>query len=320
MIEARGITRRFGRTVAVRDVSFSVPARCVCGVLGPNGAGKTTTIRMLAGLLLPDEGTLSVAGFDVVQAADEVRRRVGYLPESAPLPHDLRVREVLRYRAGLLGLAGDAARRAIDESIASCDLGPVAGRLVSALSKGFRQRTGLAAALLGSPEAVILDEPSVGLDPLQLVAFRALLRRLAERSTVLLSSHQLAEVEAACDRAILIRGGTIVAEGPIAALRERAGRGTLTVESRCPDLPTAVPAATLAGLGAVRPARSRDDGWFVQEIELAERDGREDAADPREALVAALIASRIAFRDVHLEKASLERLFVASGDREAGSP
>lgn len=319
MIEARGITRRFGRTVAVRDVSFSVPARCVCGVLGPNGAGKTTTIRMLAGLLLPDEGTLTVAGYDVVQAPDEVRRRVGYLPESAPLPPDLRVREVLRYRAGLLGLAGDAARRAIDEVIEACDLGPVAGRLVSALSKGFRQRTGLAAALLGSPEAVILDEPSVGLDPLQLVAFRALLRRLAERSTVLLSSHQLAEVEAACDRAILIRGGTIVAEGPIVALRERAGRGMLSVESRCPDLTMAVPDRTLASLGAVRPARDRGDGWFVQEIELLEGAGTVPGPDPRESLVAALVAGRVAFREIHLERASLERLFVARGDRGEGA-
>lgn len=318
MIEARGITRRFGRTVAVRDVSFSVPGRCVCGVLGPNGAGKTTTIRMLAGLLLPDEGTLSVAGFDVVQAADEVRRRVGYLPESAPLPPDLRVREVLRYRAGLLGLAGDAARRAIDEAIAACELGAVAGRLVSALSKGFRQRTGLAAALLGEPEAIILDEPSVGLDPAQLVAFRALVRRLAERSTVLLSSHQLAEVEAACDRAILIRGGTIVAEGPIAALRERAGRATLAVESRCPDLATALPAGVVAGLGSSRAARTRSDGWFTQEFELAERPG--DGVDPREALVAALVAARIPFRDLHLEKASLERLFVtAPGDAAGGT-
>lgn len=313
MIEARGITRRFGRTVAVRDVSFSVPARCVCGVLGPNGSGKTTTIRMLAGLLLPDEGTLSVAGFDVVQAADEVRRRVGYLPESAPLPPDLRVREVLRYRAGLLGMAGDAARRAIDEAIAACDLAPVAGRLVSALSKGFRQRTGLAAAILGSPEALILDEPSVGLDPAQLVAFRSLLRRLAGRSTVLLSSHQLAEVEAACDRAILIRGGTIVAEGPIEALRERAGRPVLSVESRCPDLSVALPASGLASIGSPRAARPRPDGWFAQEIELA---GSGDGpADPRESLVAALVAARIPFREIHLERASLERLFLPTGDR-----
>jgi ABC-2 type transport system ATP-binding protein len=309
MIEARGITRRFGRTVAVRDVSFSVPGRCVCGVLGPNGAGKTTTIRMLAGLLLPDEGTLTVAGFDVVEAPDEVRRRVGYLPESAPLPPDLRVREVLRYRAGLLGLAGDAARRAIDESIAACDLGPVAGRLVSALSKGFRQRTGLAAALLGSPEAVILDEPSVGLDPAQLVAFRALLRRLAERSTVLLSSHQLAEVEAACDRAILIRGGTIVAEGPIERLRERAGRPVLAVESRCPDL-----AAVLPAIGSPRPAAPRPGGWFRQEIEL-----RESESDPREALVARLVAAGVAFREIHLERASLERLFLAGEPGAAGA-
>jgi ABC-2 type transport system ATP-binding protein len=259
--------------------------------------------------LLPDEGTLTVAGFDVVEAPDEVRRRVGYLPESAPLPPDLRVREVLRYRAGLLGIAGDAARRAIDESIAACDLGPVAGRLVSALSKGFRQRTGLAAALLGSPEAVILDEPSVGLDPAQLVAFRALLRRLAERSTVLLSSHQLAEVEAACDRAILIRGGTIVAEGPIERLRERAGRPVLAVESRCPDL-----AAVLPAIGSPRPAAPRPGGWFRQEIEL-----RDSESDPREALVARLVAAGVAFREIHLERASLERLFLAGEPGAAGA-
>jgi len=311
MIEARGITRRFGPVTAVRDLSFSVPARCVCGVLGPNGAGKTTTIRMLAGLLLPDAGALSVAGYDVVRAPREVRARVGYLPESAPLPPELRVREVLRFRAGLLGLGGATATRAIDEAIDACDLGPVAGRLVAQLSKGYRQRTGLAAAILARPEVLILDEPSVGLDPRQLVGFRALLRRLGTDRTVLLSSHQLAEVEASCDRAILLRAGVAVAEGTLGELRAKAGAARVAIEARHPDPAAAFPPAVRERLRASGPARDLGDGWFLVECAVA----APDAGDPRADAVAALVAAGIAFREVRLERPSLENLFLAATDR-----
>lgn len=303
-IDARHLSKRFGRVAAVRDLTFAVPDRCVCGLLGPNGAGKTTTIRMLAGLLVPDEGTLSVAGLDLARDPDEARRRIGYLPESAPIHPELRTREFLRFRAELIGLSASAAREAIDRAVTACDLAPVYGRLVGALSKGYRQRVGVAAAILGDPRLVILDEPSVGLDPNQLLAFRRLLRTLGRDRTVLLSSHILAEIEAVCDSAILIAQGHLVAEGPIEMLRSR-GADRYVVEARG-SLREAV--ASVAGLGGVReePLTDAAAGWSRVVAEAT------DGADHREALAHALATRGIQPRELRRERASLEALFLRS--------
>ncbi|MCP4066950.1 MAG: ABC transporter ATP-binding protein, partial [Phycisphaeraceae bacterium] len=199
MIQATGITKRYGRFTAVQGLDLEVPDGVVCGLLGPNGAGKTTTIRMVTGMLPPDEGTLRVAGHPMPAGRRRALARLGYLPESAPSYPEMRVAEYLRFRGRILGLDRGTIRRTADAALDACDLAGVARRLVGQLSKGFRQRVGLAAALLGDPALLVLDEPTVGLDPRQLRDFRRLVRRLAEERTILLSSHIMQEIEAVAD-------------------------------------------------------------------------------------------------------------------------
>ncbi len=323
-VDARGISKRFGAVRAVTDLTFSVPDRCVCGLLGPNGAGKTTTIRMLAGLLVPDEGSLTIAGLDMRRDANDARRQIGYLPESAPVHPELRTSEFLRYRAELIGLRGGRERDAIDAAVAACDLAPVFGRLVGSLSKGYRQRVGLAAAILGNPRLVILDEPSVGLDPNQLLTFRSLLRRLGSDRTVLLSSHILAEIDAVCDAAILIASGRLVAEGSIDALRAR-GSDRYIVEARGSRLgsrPNALREvlASVPGLGELRAETLADadantgTGW--ERIVASSGDG----VDHRERIAQALAAAGIVPRELRRERASLESLFLDSTRQRPDHP
>ena len=214
MINATGLTRSYGSLKAVDQLSFVVPSGVVCGFLGPNGAGKSTTIRMIAGLFPPDSGSLLVGGVDVVRDPLGVRRQVGYLPESNALYPELRIEEYLKFRGRLAGLGGSHLVDGIDRAIESCGLGDVRQRLIGSLSRGFRQRTGLAAALVADPPLLVLDEPTVGLDPVQQVAFRQLLEELAGNRTVLLSSHLLSEVQSTCTWLVMIAGGRLIASGP----------------------------------------------------------------------------------------------------------
>jgi ABC-2 type transport system ATP-binding protein len=318
-IEARDLSKRFGSVHAVRGVSLSVPERTVCGLLGPNGAGKTTTIRMLAGLLVPDAGTLTIAGLNALADPESVRRRIGYLPESAPIHPELRTREFLRYRAELLGLRGRAAASAIESAVVACDLAPVWGRLVGALSKGYRQRVGVAAAILGDPALVILDEPSVGLDPTQLRAFRALLRALGSTRTVLLSSHILSEIEAVCDMAVLINHGRLVAAGSIDELRARGGSDRYVIEARLEAaagleegadarIRTALGRCPSLGSIACEPLTSADEeasvgSWLRVTCESS------DGGDHRDAIAGLLAEARCRVRELRRERPSLEGLF-----------
>ncbi|MFM8732749.1 MAG: ABC transporter ATP-binding protein [Phycisphaerales bacterium] len=209
MIEAHAIVKRFGRVLAVDRVSFAVPARSVCGFLGPNGAGKSTSIRMVVGAMAPDEGGVLVGGRRMEPGAEAVRRAVGYLPEESPVTPDLTVEEFVRFRAELWGVPRAARGAAVDRALARCNVTDVRRRLCGQLSKGYRQRVGMAAAIVHAPAVLVLDEPTSGLDPAQVRDFRALVRSLAEESTVLLSSHVLAEVEASCDRAVLIDAAAV---------------------------------------------------------------------------------------------------------------
>lgn len=218
MIEAKHLTHYYGDYQAVRDVSFSVGGKTVVGFLGPNGAGKSTTLRILAGFLIPSSGQASVAGYDVVQQPIEVRRRIGYLPENCPLYPGMKTVEYLRFRAGLKGIHGSAASRRIEQVVSRCWLEDVRGQLVGTLSRGYRQRVGLADALLADPPVLILDEPTAGLDPTQIVETRKLIRDLGQRHTVLFSSHILSEVENTCDRAIIIARGQVLATGTLEEL------------------------------------------------------------------------------------------------------
>ena len=230
MLEVSHISRSFGAARAVSDLSFSIGKGEVVALLGPNGAGKTTTIRMVTGFLPPDSGTVSIGGFDIADDSLAARRLLGYLPENAPLYPEMQVRRYLSFRAALAGVTGAAARDAIDREMARCDLTTVATKRISALSKGFRQRVGLAAALVHDPKVVILDEPSNGLDPSQILQFRSLIATLARERTMLISSHILSEVQKICSRVIIIAGGTLRADStPDAIARRARGIRTFTV-------------------------------------------------------------------------------------------
>jgi ABC-2 type transport system ATP-binding protein len=264
MIETHGIVKRFGRVIAVDHVSFAVPAGAVCGFLGPNGAGKTTSIRMIVGAIAPDEGEVTVAGLRMDADAVAARRAVGYLAEESPVQPDLTVEEFVRFRAELYGVPRRGRGAAVDRALSRCNVADVRRRLCGQLSKGYRQRVGLAAAIVHAPRVLVLDEPTSGLDPGQVLDFRALLRDLRAEATILLSSHVLAEVEASCDRAVLIDRGRAVASGTIAELRTLgAASERVLVESQ------ADAAALLGALPGVRGARSErtDDGWHACEVD-----------------------------------------------------
>jgi ABC-2 type transport system ATP-binding protein len=212
MIEAGDLTKRFSRHIVVKNISFQVGQGEIVGFLGPNGAGKTTTLRMLTGYLPPTSGSIEVAGFDVFRDSLGARRRIGYMPENVPLYDDMRVREYLKFRAGLKGLSNRDARRRVGEVIETCGLDSVRRKMIKVLSKGYRQRVGLADALVHSPDLLILDEPTNGLDPNQIRQIRELIKRLGENHTILISTHILSEVEMTCDRVIIIDNGRIKAE------------------------------------------------------------------------------------------------------------
>ena len=227
MIAVEHLTKYYGEYPAVRDVSFEVPRGHVVGFLGPNGAGKSTTMRILAGFLTATSGRASINGFDVFADPIEARRRIGYMPESCPLYPELRVEEHLRFRAGLKGLGWGTRRKRIDYVLERCWLKDVRRQLVGTLSKGYRQRVGLADALLADPPVLILDDPTAGLDPTQIRETRNLIRELGQEHTMLLSTHILSEVEMACDSAIIIYQGAVVANGTLADLRQRHGNRSL---------------------------------------------------------------------------------------------
>jgi ABC-2 type transport system ATP-binding protein len=219
MIHVSHLTKYYGDYVAIRDVSFDVEQGQVVGFLGPNGAGKSTTMRILAGYLTATSGRATVAGLDVFWDPVGVRRKIGYLPESCPLYPEMRVVEYLTYRGGIKGLHGRACRLAVERVVERCWLGDVRRQLIGTLSKGYRQRVGLADAILHDPPVLILDEPTAGLDPSQIRETRGLIRDLGERHTVLLSTHILSEVEMTCDRAIIINRGRVAAAGRLDELR-----------------------------------------------------------------------------------------------------
>jgi ABC-2 type transport system ATP-binding protein len=221
MIKVQGLTKRYARTVAVDNISFEVEKGQIVGFLGPNGAGKTTTMRVLTCFLPPTMGTANVAGFDVLENPMEVKKRIGYLPESPPLYPEMEVIEYLTFVGKLKGIpAADLARR-IDDVVGRCAIGDVRTRLIGKLSKGFRQRVGLAQAIIHNPPVLILDEPTSGLDPKQIIEIRELLKSLAGEHTIILSTHILSEVEHSCEHVIIIDRGKLVAIDTVSNLTNR---------------------------------------------------------------------------------------------------
>jgi ABC-2 type transport system ATP-binding protein len=220
-IRVENLTRQFGALTAIHNVSFTVNRGEIVGFLGPNGAGKSTTMRILSGIMPATSGSAWVGGIAVAHNPYEVKQRIGYMPENNPLPDDMRVVEYLRFRARLKGVAGRKLRETVQDVMETCDLARTARRkIIGTLSKGFRQRVGIADALLGNPEVIIMDEPTIGLDPHQIQGIRKLINNLRGRLTVVLSSHILPEIERSCDRVIIINRGRVVASGTSDSLRE----------------------------------------------------------------------------------------------------
>src|SRR5262249_6486686 len=223
------LTKYYDDYAAVRDVSSEVPKGQIVGFLGPNGAGKSTTMRILAGYQTATSGKARIAGFDVFWQPVEVRRRIGYMPENCPLYQEMRVNEYLHFRAGIKGLYGRQRRQRIEYVLHRCWLTDVRRQLIGTLSKGYRQRVGLADTLLADPPVLILDEPTAGLDPTQIRETRKLIRELGQEHTMLLSTHILPEVEMTCDRVIIIHRGRVAASGSVTELNRQAGEQTVVV-------------------------------------------------------------------------------------------
>ena len=303
MIRVENLTKRYGSCLAVDEISFHVPRGGVVGFLGPNGAGKTTTMRILTCYHSATSGSARVAGYDVFSESLEVRRRVGYLPESAPLYPEMRVREFLRFRGKLRGLQHPELAKAINHVSQRCWLGDFIDRPIGQLSKGMRQRVGLADAIMHDPEVLILDEPTIGLDPTQIRETRNLIRELGEGHTVLLSSHILHEVEQICDRAIIIAAGRIVASGSPRELREQfTAKARVVVEMRGPPKEVEQGVRSLDGVESVET--SSQDGWVRLTVEpKADRDIRED-------IFRLTTDKGWSLREIRREGATLEDFFV----------
>src|SRR5207253_1991662 len=279
MIKVEGLTKRYARTIAVDDISFEVEKGQIVGFLGPNGAGKTTTMRVLTCFLPPTAGTAQVAGFDVLEQPLEVKKRIGYLPETPPLYPDMEVGEYLTFVGKLKGLATSDVPKRVDEVCDRCAVADVRSKLIGKLSKGYRQRVGLAQAILHNPDVLILDEPTSGLDPKQIIETRELVRSLAGDHTIILSTHILSEVEHSCERVIIINQGTLVAQDTVANLTNRL-RGSEAVSIEVEGGPSAGDVQhrleQVSGVSRV-VAKEQRDGRLVFECESLQ--GRHIRAD-----------------------------------------
>jgi len=305
MIEVENLTKKYGVNRAVDEVTFNVHKGEVLGFLGPNGAGKTTTMRILTCFLAPSAGQARVAGFDVFDDPLEVRRHVGYLPEDTPLYRDLTVLEHLEFAAHMHGMTGDRVQGRIKEIGNRCGLPEVAGKLVGELSKGYRQRVGLAQAMLHDPDILILDEPTSGLDPNQIAEIRDLIKEVGKEKTVILSTHILPEVQATCSRMLIISNGKLVADGTPDELRarEKATRYRLVVESTGASA-EAVKAkvAALAGVSQCQTVAG-EGGTHTFAI-----DGS-DASDLRKSLFRVAVDNKWPLLELSRQAASLEDVF-----------
>lgn len=303
MIEVRNLTKKYGSHEAVRGLTFGVPRGQVCGFLGPNGAGKSTTLRMLTGFLSPTTGSIRIDGVDALDLPIEARKKIGYMPESCPLYPEMRVGEYLRYRAELKRVPYAEIGDRVASAAKQATVDDVEERIIGQLSKGYRQRVGLADALVADPPLLVLDEPTAGLDPNQIRQVRSLITRLAQNKTVVLSTHILPEVEAICDHVLIIHRGKMVAEGDPKTLRhDLAGKETIRIEGRGdPD----AYADALAGLDGVHVVSlSASAGELVQ--------GRlESAGDPdaSERIFRAVADAGLVLRELRSQQASLEDVF-----------
>ncbi len=320
MIDVQGLTKNYGSVVAVHDVSFCASKGAVVGLLGPNGAGKTTTLRMLAGVLGPTFGKIVIAGDDILESPLKARANIGYLAEAAPLYPEMRVIDYLLYRAALKSIRRRMRSDAVRSAAAAAHCGDVLDVDVSRLSRGYRQRVGLADALLATPPVLLLDEPTAGLDPNQIREVRELIGQLAPSHTIILSTHVLAEVEAICTEAVVIHKGQLVAHDTLDALRARRQYTDVILLVSDPNRRT--------------PAICAELGWTVRKVstgsdspqESSESDSSQYSVSPKDAttatgaqlesLVATLVQNGVGLREVRRTQATLEEVFSALTDPE----
>ncbi len=305
MIEVRQLTKSYGDRKAVDNISFTVNKGEVVGFLGPNGAGKTTTMKIITGFMAATQGSVSVAGFDVFEDPIEVKKRIGYLPETPPVYGDMRVEEFLTFVAKLKGVDSNKIRSQVDMSIQKTDLGSVRKRLIQNLSKGYRQRVGIAQALVSSPEVLILDEPTVGLDPRQVAEIRDVIKELAGHHTVVLSTHILPEVQATCQRIIIINKGIIVAEDTLEGISKRTTQASKVI--------VRVTTSSEALLTAIRniPGVSRvnKDGSFIF-VETPNADA------VSQQIASVVISQGAGLLEIRTESANLEEVFIKLTSKE----
>ncbi|MGZ6970971.1 MAG: ATP-binding cassette domain-containing protein [Thermoanaerobaculia bacterium] len=312
MLEVQGLSKSFYGTPAVTDVSFRVESGEILGFLGPNGAGKTTTMRMITGFLAPTAGRITLADVDVAEKPLLAKRALGYLPETLALYPEMRVREYVAFRAQLCGVRGRDAKARVDEALGKCFVDDVASTPIGNLSKGYRQRVGLAGALVHKPKVLVLDEPTVGLDPQQIVKVRALIRDLKKDHTILLSTHILPEVELVCDRILIIDRGRIVASGTPETLRHQMSQTpsvTVALKGEVPEADLVfrqLPGVAAASrIGAGGETRVMLDGM--------------PGADLRESIFKESVTRGWTLLELSPHEASLEDVFVRLVSRDAAA-
>lgn len=301
MISVQHLTKKYGSFTAVNDISFEVAKGEIIGFLGPNGAGKSTTMKILTGFLPPTSGQAKIGGFDVFTQSIEARKRIGYLPENTPLYTDMKVGEYLRYRAALKGVPYSKVRERVDDVLDLCQIADREKQLIGALSKGYRQRVGIADALVHDPDLLILDEPTIGLDPNQIRTVRELIKNLGQKRTVLISTHILPEVEIMCSRVIVIHKGKIRATDTAEnLLKNHRSVGELRLEAKAGD----GAANALAQIPGVKDVAEEKDGeWSTFTLRLDAK------AQPGEEIMRLASDRRWAVRELHQKRATLEDVF-----------
>ncbi len=311
LIKVKNLTKKYGNHLAVDNISFEIERGRIYGFLGPNGAGKSTTMNILTGCLSATSGSVLIDGHDIFEDDIEAKRHIGYLPELPPLYMDMTPREFLLFVAEAKGVPYEKSLRQVKEAMKLTQIDDVQNRLIRTLSKGYRQRVGIAQAMLGDPDVIILDEPTVGLDPSQIIEIRNLIKGLGETKTVIISSHILSEIQAVCDHVLIISKGRIVANDSLASLEERAQKnGGLTVIVKC----------NVASARAVVEKMEK-----VESAEYSEGDGvvqivihSVDNEDIRDELFFAFADERVAVLESSYRKASLENIFLELTGEEAG--
>lgn len=297
MVSVDAVAKCYGELTAVDDVSFNLNKGEVLGFLGANGAGKSTTMNMLCGVIAPTRGTIRVAGYDVVKSAIKAKQQLGYLPEQPPLYRDLTVDEYLDYCARLRGVAKTQRCQRISETKQRCGLSEVGRRIIGQLSKGYQQRVGIAQAIIHLPALIVLDEPTVGLDPMQIREIRTLIRQLAQDHGVILSTHILPEVEAVCDRVQILNHGRIVFADDIATLSAKMSAASLLLSlRRAPDL------AALQAIPGVLAVKELSELRFIIDID--------DANHPAERIAEYAVAQGLGLYELSPQQMDLEQVFV----------